>query len=220
MDNEGRGVSAAEPSYAGLFESHVSVEARDVQTLERFRETCAEVGVKCLLIELSRGVTRSQPMANSFHHGTFQQARSEAMDLAKFLAGRGFPVLRVKIEAAPDNCDIPETDEHTKSLAPENYFEFHAKLILPGEGTIASVRAVCEPHGAHLSANVFKRLDEGKVERFVTLRQYGVGRDTADARLAELLRSLDGIGCSPMKVVREYCVFDSNLSLDDGWLEP
>jgi hypothetical protein len=71
-----------------------------------------------------------------------------------------------------------------------------------------------------LSANVFKRLPERKVERFVTLRQYGVGRDTADARMAELLRSLDGISYSPMKVVREYCVFDSNLSLDDGWLEP
>jgi hypothetical protein len=134
IDNEGHEVSAAEPSYAGQFESHVSVEAQDAQTLERFRETCGEIGVKCLLIELSRGVTRSQPMANSFHHGTFQQARSEVMDLAKFLARRGFPVLRVKIEAAPDNCDIPETDEHTKSLPPDNYFEFHAKLILPGGG--------------------------------------------------------------------------------------
>ena len=94
-------------------------------SLDRFRATCASLGVKGVLIVLPRGIARSQPMANSIHRGTFPQARLEAGDLARRLQGEGFPVLRVKIEAAPGNADIPETDDRAGSLPRADYFEYH-----------------------------------------------------------------------------------------------
>lgn len=207
-------------NYVGLFESHVTIEARDADALERFRAHCAGQGIKCVLIELARGVTRSQPMANLAHQGTFPQALREAVDLARSLAQQGFRVVRVKIEAAPGNADVPETDEQAKRLPPGNYFECHVKLVLPDEAAEGPVRAACEAHEAHLSANAFKQRPEGGAERFVTMRSYGVGRVTADARLLALVKALERTGFPLVKVVCEYCVFDSNQALDDGWLKP
>jgi hypothetical protein len=142
------------------------------------------------------------------------------MDLARSLEAWGFPAIRVKIEAAPDNRDIPETDEQAQRLPSSHYFEYHVKLTLPGDEAIEPVRESCTAHGAHLSSNAFQRLEGGWVERFVTLRCYGVGRATADARMAALRRSLEETGFPLAKTVCEYCVLDSNVAIDDGWLEP
>lgn len=207
-------------TYAGLFEAHVTVAAGDADTLERFRVVCVELGVKPVLIVLPRGVVRSQPMANLIRRGTLSEAHQGATELASALEERGFSIVRVKIEAAPDNLDIPDTDEQAKSHSPGNYFEYHAKLLLGDETALEPIRQACEPHRAHLSANAFKRTDGGRIERFVTLRVYQAGRREADRRLSDLLRSLEAIGHTPVKVVCEYCVYDSNLPLDDGWLAP
>ena len=42
-------------SGSGTFEAHVTVEASDPTERERFRNTCRELGVKPLLIELPAG---------------------------------------------------------------------------------------------------------------------------------------------------------------------
>lgn len=220
MTHRDQEAEGCEPAFAGMFESHVTVELADADALGRFREACAELGVKCILIELPRGVTRSQPMTSRVHRGTLDQARREAMELAGALSARGFPALRVKIEAAPDNRDIPETDEQASRLAPGHYFEYHVRLTLPGGEATDRVRAACQPHGAHVSANALRQLAGGQSERFVTLRCHGVGRATAEARMAALRGSLEGTGYPLGPTVREYCVLDSNLALDDGWLEP
>ena len=86
-----RGDQPGAPNYEGLFESHVTVEAPDVGSLDRFRATCASLGVKGVLIVLPRGIARSQPMANSIHRGTFPQARLEAGDLAGDCKARASP---------------------------------------------------------------------------------------------------------------------------------
>jgi hypothetical protein len=208
------------PTYAGRLESHLTVDARDQEALGRFRAACARLEVKCVLIELSRGATRAQPMTNLVHHGTLAGALEEARELAGELQRVGFPVLRLKIEASPDNQDVPRDDDEARRLPPENYFESHAKLTLAGDAAAGPLLAACAPHGAHLSSNAFRDLGGGLVERFVTLRSYSVGRATAEDRLAGLLASLEAAGHTPSKVVREYCVLDSNLALDDGWLGP
>jgi hypothetical protein len=208
------------PAYAGRLESHLTVEAPDREALGRFQAACAALGVKCVHIELPRGASRSQPMANLVHEGTLADARHQATDLAGDLQRAGFAVVRVKIEASLENADVPHDDNEASLRPAENYFEYHVKLRLPDGYAAGPVLAACVPHGAHLSSNAFKNLGGGLVERFVTLRCYGAGRNTADARLDALLASLEAAGHAPAKVVREYCVLDSNLALDDGWLGP
>ena len=207
-------------AYTGDFETHVTVETLDEADLERFTQVCQALQVHCVLIELARGVVRSQPMTRSTFQGTLPECHQAALALAERLRTHGFSVSRVKIEAAPWNEDLPETDREAQRLPSGNYFEYHLKLILPMGNPLGDLQRVCESHGAHLSANAFKHREDGRCERFVTLRCPGLGRQSANARAQALETSLAGLGHEMGRLVCEYCVYDSNVQVDAEWLEP
>lgn len=206
------------PDYAGLFETHLTVAPLDVEGLTRFESACAVLGVKCVRIELARGHTRSQPMTGSHAAGTLTHVLSLAHTLAQELAEHGFVVTRIKIEAAPTNADLPDSDADALRHPATNYYEHHVKLLLPTEADLEPLTLLCQRHAAHLSTNAFKSRDDGQCERFVTVRAYGVGRATAEARVENLLAYLTLAGYAIVKRVAEYCVYDSNEEIDAGWL--
>jgi inosine/xanthosine triphosphate pyrophosphatase family protein len=176
---------------AGTFEAHVTVGPCD---LEAFRAACAELGVKCISIELSRGETKHQPMTGSFQ--------------------RGFDVTRTKIERHGHlERTTPETDAAAATAPSTNYFEFHVKIAPPADADLSALASRLAPLGAHLSRNA--RNDSG--ERFVTLR-VRAGRITAEKRFAQLLAMLAELRLDVRSRIREYTVVDSNLDLDKGWL--
>jgi non-canonical purine NTP pyrophosphatase (RdgB/HAM1 family) len=198
-------------SSAGTFEAHITVGPCD---LESFRAACAELDVKCISIELSRGETKHQPMTGSFHHGEIVGVHGEVMDLARELAKRGFDVTRTKIERHGHlERTTPETDEAAALAPTTNYFEYHVKLALPPDADLTALGSRLAPLGAHLSRNA--RNTTG--ERFVTLR-VRAGRVTAEKRFAELLAMLEELRLDVRSRIREYTVIDSNLALDKGWL--
>jgi hypothetical protein len=203
----------------GTFEAHVTVEADDLGQRQRFQEACAEMGVKSVLIELPRGVTRSQPMTSTYHRGELQDVVAEVAGLARALRERGFLVTRLKLEAMATNEGVPATDEEARAFPAGNYFEFHVKLVLPADGDLEPARAVCARHGAHLSSNALKREGDA-AQRFVTLRVYGAGRDRAEARFAELVAELERLGHPLLNKLREYTIYDSNIAVDAGWIDP
>lgn len=204
----------------GTFEAHVTIEADDLNERQRFQSVCAALGVKCVLIELPRGVTRSQPMTSTYHRGELAAVTEEVAGLACRLRDEGFRVSRVKLEAVITNEGVPGTDEEARSFPPGNYFEFHIKLLLPPDIDLAPLQTVCQQHGAHLSTNALKRHDEGQSERFVTLRVHGVGRDRAETRFAALCEDLEGLGHTLANRLREYTIYDSNIAVDAGWIDP
>src|SRR4051794_31624594 len=204
---------------SGTFEAHVTVQAPDLDSRERFRALCGELGVKSVLIELPQGVTRSQPMTSSYHRGDLSQAVAEVVRIAKRLRSEGFEVTRVKLEALVSNSGVPETDEEAQALPAGNYFEFHVKVTLPPGADLHALRARCAEHGAHLSANAFKVDSDGRAQRFVTVRYYGVGKVRAGERFEALLRALTADGFTLSNKLREYSVFDSNIALDAGWID-
>ncbi len=196
---------------AGTFEAHVTVGPCD---LEAFRAACAELGVKCISIELSRGETKHQPMTGSFHHGEVVGVHGEVMELARSLAKRGFDVTRAKIERHGHlERTTPETDAAAATAPSTNYFEYHVKIAPPADADLSALASRLAPFGAHLSRNA--RNDSG--ERFVTLR-VRAGRITAEQRFAELLAMLAELRLDVRSRIREYTVVDSNLDLDKGWL--
>ena len=206
-------------SYSGTFEAHITILAAELTTREKFRDVCQGLGVKCILIELPNGITRSQPMTASYYHGTLEDVLAEVQSLAQAIADAGFEVTRIKVEAMIDNCDIPEDDEDVQALPASNYFEFHVKVTLPGDADVATLQVQCRQRGGHLSANTFKYQRDGQQQRFVTMRLYGVGRRSAEARFDELLQWLEGEGLKLSHKLREYTVYDTNLALDAGWIE-
>lgn len=205
--------------YSGHFEIHITVRAADGDATESFREWCRAQGLKCVRIVLSRGKHVEQPMATYRRSDTsLRMVRAEAVRFARLIEQVGLPVVRVKVEAAPQNADVPQADAEAAAHAEKNYFEHHIKLLRDAYASRERLAAVCEQHAAHLSHNAFREAEGGKKERFVTLRSYGVGRATSQQQLEALLAALAELGEHVIEHESEYCVYDSNLALDAGWL--
>jgi hypothetical protein len=202
----------------GTFEAHVTVEAPDAATREHFRDVCATLGAKCVLIELPEGVTRSQPMTAAYHRGEVAAVAEEVAALSRAVRDAGFEVTRVKLEAVASNEGLPETDEEAAAFPEENYFEFHVKALLPPAADVAALRGCCARHGARLSINALKTEQDGRRERFVTLRVYNAGRRNALARFDALVSDLLAAGYALGNRLREYTLYDSAVRLDAGWI--
>ena len=129
----------------------------------------------------------------------------------------GFNITRTKLEALFSNRGVPITDQEAQTLSPENYFEFHIKVVLEPENTEKLLNAIA-PYSGHLSKNGFKKIESGKEQRFVTLRLYGIGKETAAAKLEECTKAIREAGFQTYSSIREYSVYDSNVNLDKGWI--
>ena len=125
-----------------------------------------------------------------------------------------------QIEAAPENAGVPQTDAQALEESPQNYFEHHVKLLRAVGAPRERLVEVCDRHGAHLSRNALREAAAGREERFVTLRCYLAGRQTSDARRDALIADLKSLGEEILEYESEYSVFDTNLELDAGWLNP
>jgi hypothetical protein len=207
--------------YNGDFEVHVTVRSVDDAILHRFQEWCHDRQVKCLRIVLSRGKFHQQPMATWHRYGsTLPKVHQEAERCAIELDRSAIPIARVKIEASPNNEGIPVDDADALGHDAANYFEHHVKLLRAKCSPRDYLLQTCDRHGAHLSRNAFRVVDRDKEEQFVTFRSYRTGRINSERRLQELLIALTELGEKILEHETEYCVYDSNLSLDAGWLSP
>lgn len=205
---------------AGTYEAHVTIRAEDATTRDRFREWCRILGVKCVLIELPEGETRSQPMTASYHHGSLANVVAEVGTLTQRVRGAGFAVQRLKLEAVATNEGLPETDADVGNCPEGNYFEFHVKLLLPPDAATDRLKTLVATHEARLSGNAFKARPDGTSEQFVTQRVYRAGRNRAFAQLAALVDDLAAAGFEVIHQLKEYTIYDSAVNLDAGWLDP
>jgi hypothetical protein len=206
--------------FVGEFETHVTVGCgnSDLPGLERWAVTR---GLKLTHIVLDRGRTPSQPMVTLRGQGTLRQQQEAARAVADELLAAGYPPVRTKIEATPWTDGVPEHDADDARSDPARYFEHHVKVLLPAHSDADGARltAVAVSHQAHLSRNARRTDHEGRRQRFVTQRCHGVGRRTADARLDRLIDAITEGGFDIVSVEREFVVLDSNLAIDDGWME-
>ncbi|MET8952251.1 hypothetical protein [Streptomyces sp. NPDC004533] len=218
--NAQRGGAAPVREFAGEFEIHLTVRPdADADGEERIRLWAQRYGFKYTRIVLDRGRTPDQPMLTRSGRGTLDAQLATAREWADRLRGDGFRVARVKVEGAPWNADVPETDSEARALPEGCYFEHHVKLILSGQAQVAAVRALAESHAAHVSRNARRTTEGGRHERFVTQRCRGVGRAEAGRRLDALLLALGEAGHPVVEVEREFVVHDDNPAVDAGWIE-
>ena len=205
--------------FDGEFETHVTVSCDD-DSAANLCAWAAGAGVKVTHVVLARGRVRSQPMLTLTGSGTLAAQRSVASRLAADVANAGFTVTRVKIEAAPWTRGVPQDDAQAHGLGPGRYFEHHVKLLCsaaPEE--LPTLAELVMPHSAHLSWNARRVRADGLAERFVTQRCHGVGDATAVAALEHLRAALLADGREIISAEREFVVYDSDASLDDGWID-
>ncbi|PWK73583.1 hypothetical protein BCL76_102614 [Streptomyces sp. CG 926] len=126
------------------------------------------------------------------------------------LRAAGFDPVRVKVETVPWTTESPGPGG--------GYFEHHLKLLLPADFDRAALECLVVPHGAHLSWNTRRVLSGGAHERFVTQRWRGTAAE-AGAACDGLVAALRAAGYEVRSQEREFVLYDSDLSVDDGWID-
>jgi len=186
------------------FEIHLTVADLPAEAIDAFVQCCTLASAKPMLITLSRGEHIRQPMLTKVLYATsLAEILTDTDILCQSLSGRGYPVNRVKIE-------IPAHHAATWQ-EPALYFEWHGKISYVEP---AALLALCEHQEVHLSVNAL-RDDTGT--RFITLREYG-DETIFRERVAGLTAALLAGGWELTKQQAEYCVYDTNVTLDNGWL--
>ncbi|MBF9220241.1 hypothetical protein [Hymenobacter ruricola] len=190
-------------------EFHLTTAPLTPNGLAGFEALCQRVGGKALLIELARGQHCQQPMLSLVKTDIAPAtALVEARKLAEQFGDGGYSVLRLKLE-------VPAWGAAWARLAQlatgGTYYEWHGRVWYERE---AELRAWCEQHAVHLSSNALRHRPD---TRFVTLREFGPVAQFA-ARVAAVQDGLAANGWNVAKQQAEFCFFDSQISLDAGWL--
>lgn len=205
--------------FTGEFESHITVSVNNnIDGIKRLQGWCIDRNLKFLHILLDRGVNRSQPMLTRRGRGNFADELKIANSLCQELTAENFPVVRIKIEADPRNQGVPQSDVEALAHPIDRYFEHHVKLLLESSTDILPLQEIARQHSAHISRNALQIRLDGCQERFVTQRCMGVGRIEAKKQLQLLLDTIESCGYRSIDVEAEFVVYDSNLSLDFGWI--
>lgn len=217
-------MAAPEPTrpaaqFAGGFETHITVDC-DEEGLPGLQEWSSGAGMKLTHIMLGRGRMCSQIMLTCTGTGTLPEQHSAAVAAVRDVNAAGFRCTRVKIEAAPGNADVPQDSDDAARLGSEFYFEHHIKLVMDPGIDLEPLLALVIPHTAHVSWNARRTTENGTAERFVTQRCHGVGRPEATSRLADLTAILGHHSYEIVSTVQEFVVFDSDATLDAGWIDP
>ncbi|MFK0253352.1 hypothetical protein [Streptomyces sp. NPDC090445] len=191
------------------YETHVTLRCPDAAELTRLNAWAGARGLKVTHIVLARGRMVSQPMLTL-------PDRDGHEALVPLLRADGFDPVRVKVETVPWTTDRPGPGG--------GYFEHHLKLLLPVGFDRARLEALATPHGAHLSWNARRVAEDGgSHERFVTQRYRGpagaAGAAGAGRACDALVSELAAAGYDIRSEEREFVLYDSDLSVDDGWIE-
>jgi hypothetical protein len=200
--------------FEGVFDIHLTVDAGN--DVDRLNHWARANEVKFTHIVLARGAVRSQPMLTIAGRGTLTEQRGVAAACTAKLLGEAFTVVRVKIEAAPWNEDVPQ-DRTAATALRGCYFEHHVKVVVPGD--LTALAEMAGAHSAHVSRNARRTRGDGTHERFVTQRCRGVGLPTARRRFEALLDALEVGGFAVLEAEQEFVVYDDNLDIDHGWIE-
>ncbi|MFC9818489.1 hypothetical protein ACFWG6_06560 [Streptomyces erythrochromogenes] len=92
-------------------------------------------------------------------------------------------------------------------------------MLLPADFDRPALEALVAPHGAHLSWNARRVGGGGWHTRFVTQRWRGAeGAAGAGAAFDALVEALGSAGYEMGTGEREFVLYDSDLSVDDGWI--
>ncbi|WP_327356194.1 hypothetical protein [Streptomyces sp. NBC_01304] len=201
-----------------LYEAHVTVRCEDAETFGAFERWAAEASLKVTHIVLARGRTVSQPMLTLRDARSYEEQLGVARAVAERLRDAGFEPVRIKVETAVRSPEVPRDADADRFTFGERHFEHHVKLLLDAGFDRAALTGVAVAHGAHLSWNARRVREGGRHERFLTQRCFGVGAESAGRELDALLAGLSAY--EVVGVEREFVLYDSDLSVDDGWIEP
>lgn len=198
------------------YEIHVTVRSPD---LNAFRAACVALGVKPIVLDLQdrTGTTVLQDVMTSSkgNYDSYDEAFNAAVGIAADLQACAFDVVRIKIESVPWHPVAPNGNNGIK-MGKGQYFESHIAIYKPSDDT--ELREIQRNlFRLHVSKNVFKTTPFGEII-LLTYR-------TSDMTAQEFIEEVDFIRdvltlheMAPIKIEKEFCVFDSASDHDKAWI--
>jgi NTP pyrophosphatase (non-canonical NTP hydrolase) len=229
------------------FEIHVTVDATktfnntmfdgdeeylsfiDTFDLELFKQSCKEIGVKPIVIdlEINDGTILKDVMTSSKHFGDNRSAYEESERICQELRSRGYKVVRNKIESVPWHPAAPVISTG-KEITNGCYFESHIGVIIKNDEKRALNYFVNEflsdsdnvelSGTVKLSQNFFKKSTDGKFVNMLTYRSNMCGRPQFQLEVDTIKSLLDKYCYDYEKVEVEYAVYDTNVTHDAKWI--
>lgn len=201
------------------YEIHITVKSDG--EIEQFKEACALLEVKPLLVQLSGGAIPDDVMTSSSITCTPSELRDECVRILIGLEAMEWNTVRCKVECAPFHSKVANL--HPMDILPFQYYESHIPVRIKDESELQQLRVACGLFGMHMSANAFKVNDDVRTimttfrSGLCTAKQF---RGATDLRVDALRGghiSYDFRFDVDSPVV-EFAIFDSNRSHDDQWI--
>lgn len=207
------------------FEIHVTVE-RDVEKsfedfTSLFKKACEKINVKSIVLDLenSDGEFINDVMTSSKFYGDNRTVYEEVQRISGMLKRLGYKVVREKVETAPWHPGAPskEGDAMPKGC----YFESHIAVEIDNsEETRRELSLHARRINAHLSKNVFKKVDDNNFIIMLTIRDYHVNSKEFQEIVEKAVTSLrDASYKIPKKEIVEFAIYDTKLNHDYLWLK-
>lgn len=195
------------------YEIHITVKSDG--EIEHFKEACATLEVKPLVVQLSNGAVPDDVMTSSDFRGTPSELRDECVRILVGLEVMSWNAIRCKVECSPFHEKV--RDLQPDDMLPFQYFESHIPIKIVGDDDIGSLRVICRCYETHLSANAFKLGNRDRT-LMATFRSSKLTADefrkATDFRVDQLREAL----YDAMPPVVEFAIYDSKRSHDNEWL--
>ena len=192
------------------FEIHITTSDLSEEEVRSFKVFCKSINAKPILIELSKGKQHRQPMISKVVKcNTKSELEKELNWLKNQFEMNDYTITRTKIEIPPwqranaENYYVGQT---------EKYYEWHCKVDVDDEELVNNI---CSIYNGRLSKN---RLKNEENRKFITMRESD-NETLIGTRIKNLKENLKQNGITIYKEELEYCIYDSNKSLDNGWID-
>jgi NTP pyrophosphatase (non-canonical NTP hydrolase) len=208
------------PGHSALcpYVSTLTEEDIKEQAILDFKNTCNKIGVKPIVLDLENdGKSVMKDVMTSSHLiGNNTASYEECTRIARELRKDDFFVVRQKIETIPWH---PAAPVNTGDKMPEDcYFEAHVGCVI-FEHEEAKLSRVIDDLGVHVSRNFFKKKDDGRFVKMITMRKYNGLYDDFTFELEKLKSRLSANNIDFEKVITEFSIYDTKISHDFRWLE-
>lgn len=193
-----------------MFEVHITTRSMQGNEIEEFIEFCKSNSYKPIVIELEGGEIQEQPMISKVIRTTNADVfNSELGEIKNNFLNNSYPINRIKIEVPLSFAYLGE------KIFPNyrgKYGEWHAKIRYENE---EDLEKLIKDSRIHVSRNSLKG---ERNQRIITYRHYGF-LDQFENMVANLFWFVKMRGFEIVKDEFEYCIYDSNKSIDKGWID-
>ena len=203
------------------YEIHVTVKNDEsLGQIDFFNDVCQLLKVKPILLDLQKDgkTVLNDLMISAVHVGNNTSAYNEMKRISAGLSDY-YEVVREKIETVPWHPAVPSIHYSRHGpLPPGCYFEAHLAVITD-EKRLPWLQTLANECGAHLSRNVFKKIDDKHFKIMATYRRYDGYKEDFEQQ-AEAIQTkfrFDGFAVDRFNI--EFSIYDSKISHDAAWLK-